>query len=426
MYLTGVNVMVAVISFGKAVVTLQFLTPELLGVVAVIGGVNRTISNLIDVRVADVVSRIYYQTEDYHDEELPLYRSTVLVHGILLNVIIGTALMIISMLVSLVAIQGFTDAPIERWWLVTHAGMQAIALVLSTLLFLQRFVGHFYLFGTARLLIQIVDFVVYGLLIAYIGGIDGYYVANIAGSIIVITLMFVVTIYVWRVIDRLPIGQVRPGSGFRYFWQNRGVLFYGNLLGYSKMLHRAADVLVVGYFADDAITGLYKFARNITDFLLVIYDALNQVYLPQLMDNLAQSAFEQYERTKRLLFKYGMLGLFILMIGEVLFLETAIALMFGEEFVAAAPAILIMTIPVGLNIAVHIGLYTIFLHTGKFGQYTILTSLACGVQYGGLLLAHLLFDMNIVAASVAYVAYYAFQIPMTYIVGRREYHCLTD
>ena len=41
----------------------------------------------------------------------------------------------------------------------------------------------------------------------------------------------------------------------------------GNLLGYVKLLHRSADVLLVAAFCGDRGTGIYKLARSITDAL---------------------------------------------------------------------------------------------------------------------------------------------------------------
>src|SRR6185295_13621719 len=57
----------------------------------------------------------------------------------------------------------------------------------------------------------------------------------------------------------------------------------GNLLGYVKLLHRSADVLLVAAFCGDRGTGIYKLARSITDALLAVSEAIGRVYQPRLL-----------------------------------------------------------------------------------------------------------------------------------------------
>ena len=78
------------------------------------------------------------------------------------------------------------------------------------------------------------------------------------------------------------------------------MLFYGNLLGYAKLLQRSADVLLVAYVAGDRETGLYKLARQIVDGgIAVVQDALYQVYFPDFLDLLTRRAATAYRALAR-------------------------------------------------------------------------------------------------------------------------------
>jgi O-antigen/teichoic acid export membrane protein len=76
-------------------------------------------------------------------------------------------------------------------------------------------------------------------------------------------------------------------------------LVAGNAQGYVKLLHRAADVLLVAAFCSDRATGVYKLARSIADTLLVASEAIGRVYQPRLLSLLQAQDHVEYAAVTR-------------------------------------------------------------------------------------------------------------------------------
>jgi O-antigen/teichoic acid export membrane protein len=417
----------ALFGFGKAVVTIRILSPELLGVVAVMGAINKMLTDFIDIRLSDVATRLYYQhPQDAPPSQISQHRVQVMLDTILLSAGISILLAIVSSIVAFMSVSWFTQTPVQGWWLITHASMQALSNLAMVCFYLINFNGQYVRFGTLRAGIELCDFVAYVVLALAIGGIDGFYIANVIGSTIMLIGVLMLTLYGWKRVHQVAFNQLRIGTTFKDFRANWRVLFYGNFLGYGRMFHMSVDVLLVALLTDNTTTGLYRFARNIFEFTsLILYESLNQIFTPKLMQLLVDKNYTRFLQLRQQFLWGGLLGLGIFVVGEILFLPFAIGLVFGESYIVSANTIMILTIAPFLQIAFHIGNWTPLLHTGTLRGYTLFAMLGTVVQYALLLLFGRQISVHLELAGIAYLAHYLILIPAIGWLGRKKLHLLT-
>lgn len=282
---------------------------------------------------------------------------------------------------------------------------------MGTFQFLQRFSGKFVLMGSWKLGSQIINIAIFLPVLFYFGDLNGYFLGRLIAAIVSGIVVVGVSIYIWHKHERFPLANKQMFVALPDYWRERQFLFYGNLLGYTKLLHRAADVLLVGYFSDDRVTGLYKLARTLTDNLYIIFDALNQVYLPRFLELLSQRAFEEFRRLAgRILIYAGLLTLLILGL-EATVLPWVIQLILTDSFVGVEGAVIVLTIPVFLITGIHIWTWPIFIHLGQLRGVTVFNYIACLTQYI-ITLAFLSYLMpTALGAASGYLAYYLVLIP---------------
>jgi O-antigen/teichoic acid export membrane protein len=416
----------ALFGFGKAVVTIRILSPELLGVVAVIGAINKMLTDFIDIRLSDVATRLYYQhSKTTSSEEIGRHRVQVMLDTILLSAGISILLAVISTLVASATVQVFTQTHVEGWWLVTHASMQALSNLAMVCFYLINFNGQYMRFGTLRAGIELCDFVSYVVLASAIGGINGFYIANVMGSTVMLIGVLALTLYGWKRVHQVAFNQLRIGTTFKDFRANWRVLFYGNFLGYGRMFHMSIDVLLIAYLTDNTTTGLYRFARNIFEFTsLILYESLNQIFTPKLMQLLTDKNYMRFLQLRQQFLWGGLLGLGAFVVGEILFLPFAIGLVFGESYIVSANTIMILTIAPFLQIAFHIGNWTPLLHAGTLRGYTLFAMLGTIVQYVLLLFFGQQISLHLELASIAYLSHYLVLIPSVWWLGRKRLQLL--
>src|SRR5262245_15409703 len=89
--LTGANVICGVIGASQGLLVLRMLGPDLFGAAAVLVAIGTVATNLVDVRLTDLLSRLYYDRQA-SDDMLQGYRARVLRFGLALSA--GSALLI--------------------------------------------------------------------------------------------------------------------------------------------------------------------------------------------------------------------------------------------------------------------------------------------------------------------------------------------
>lgn len=420
-YLALMNVASAGIGFLAGVYAARVLGSSRLGVTAVIAGINTSIVSLVDVRFNDIAAKAFYQVEGLPPERVDAYRAGVvwlaaLATGLLAGVVAALSVLIGSLLVPL-----FTETPVAPWWLPADALALALNTVAGTLTFLLRFSGAFYVIGAWRLIMQIIHSSVTVLILTLLPGINGMYLAILAGGVSNLFLAAVVSWYVWRRRAKLPLRRPDLRQAYSVYRRSLGMVFYGNLLGYAKLLQRNADVLLVAYFTNDRETGIYKLARSLIDQgLAVLQDALYQVYYPSFLDALARRAQEEYRRLAGRLLKFSILITLGLLAGEALFLPPLIRLVFPDYAGAEAP-MMILTSTFVFIVGFYPWLWAIFVGSGKLAGYTAMAFVAVGVQYAVALGLFRLVGPSAAAGMVGMLAHYLWLIPAAYWLARRDW-----
>ncbi len=417
-FLALINVAGSALAFVRGVVVARALGPELLGVSAVIAGVNTTVLNFLDVRLTDLAARLYYQTDGLEASALRAFRASVVALCVLGNGLISLLLGALGVLAAWLTVGWFTAAPVQGWWLLAQALVLGAGNLANTLTFLQRFSGRFYFVGTARLAIQFCALAVF--LAAFLPAPDlgGYYRGGLASAALALVGTGALSLYLWVVHDRLPMLSRGLGRAWLHYQRGARFLFFGNVLGYGKLFHRAADTLLVGLLADDRVTGLYKLARQLTDALYVLFDALNQVYQVRFLELLSQKDPRSYRRLATRLLGGSAFLTAGLVVGEAVLLRPALDLVFAGKFAQGEWPILLLTLPFVFVAGVHLWLWPFLIHTGQLGRFTAVNLLAVAAQYAVTIGGFAWLGPNAAVAAAGYLAHYVVLYP---IVARLEH-----
>ncbi|MEO1996733.1 MAG: oligosaccharide flippase family protein, partial [Planctomycetaceae bacterium] len=264
----------------RALLTADILGPEQLGVMAVVAGLFRGAQTFVDVRLADLSCQLYYRTQPMAQVDLATYRSSVLVLCLAGNGLLSLCAAGLGLAAGLCCLHLFTDTPVPISWLLAQAVIIIAAGVGNTASFLQRLSQQHRKMGRWQVCNQALFLVLLLPPLIWTASIDGYYVGCVLASLVTAATAIGMLYSLCRRHLDLPM----PGRNWICAWpdfQSRfGALFFCNLLGYGKMLHRGFDVLLVGLFAGDRLTGIYRLARSLTDGVGFLSDALNQVYWP--------------------------------------------------------------------------------------------------------------------------------------------------
>jgi len=420
-YLALINVLSSALGFVQGTIIARGLGPDSYGVVAVIAATNTTVLNFLDVRLADLAGKLYYRPSQASITELKAYRASVLQVCLVGNGLISLCLCMLGFLANLALIRTLTTAPVRIQWLLAQSLSLAFSNWASSFDYLQRFSGRFYLMGSWRLVARL--FGVGLFLVVFLRGsdLDSYYCALLMSTGLSLAMAVCVSALIWLKYERLPLLR----QGLKLAWpdyrRESRFLFFGNLLGYVKMLHRGSDVMVVSLFADDRVTGLYKLARSLTDVLYIFFDALNQVYYPRFMELLAQRAVAEYRRlASRLLVAGGGFTL-LLLLGETFLLSSVLRFLLANRFAGTEGAIMIMTVPFLFVMGIQIWLWPPFVHSGALGRYIVYSFLGCFAQYAVIVGLSLRVQPSPTAAAAGYVAYYCVFFPLAYRVAQGRY-----
>lgn len=411
-YMSVVNVIITGMSALVGLVNARLLGPDSLGVIGVILGIYATITTFIDVRLVDVVAKLYYQKEEVN------YRGNVLRVYLIYSAILGLIIWVISFL--LVSRVGgyFTDVPIKLKWIIYSSFYFSLNYWSSAVQYQQRFSERFYLIGTWRFVSYLVWAAVFLIILVRRPNIDGYFLASFFGGIVNAVIAMGLSVFIWVRYEKFDVFSFRFSGVFKEYFRYIRLVFWGNIFGYAKLLHRGSDILLVGYFADDRVTGLYKIARSLADATFVFYDSINQVYFPRFMQMLSSNSIQEYRKLViRVLSTAGGLT-FVLMLGEWVGLKYFVQFVLTTKFQGAELAIVILTSTLFFILGFHIWLWPIFIHSGRLRQFTGYSILAGAVQYLVIFVLFRIWQPDPALASFGYLAYYLILTPAMWFLAR--------
>jgi O-antigen/teichoic acid export membrane protein len=406
-FLALINILCAGIGMLVAIWVARALGPEQFGILAIISGIIVVTANFVDVRLVDLVSKLYYRNDLTAGENILEYRASVIQVGILIYGLISLVLFLLGFMLTYFLVNYFTPSTVQVAWMFGLSLAEALRYFASPFAYLQRFSEKFFLMGTFQLVNSILGAVVLSGSLFVSPSLTGYTRGVILVAILSTVLTVCFSVYLWVKHDRFPILNRWSLQAAPDYIKNLRFLVMTNVLGYTKMLHRAADVLLVGYFCNDRQTGLYKLARSLSDVFYVLFDAMNKVYQPTFLGLLSRKELEEYRQTaSKVIVNAGWFTI-TAVIAEILILRWLLQLAFGDLYTGAESSIIVLTVPFFFVAGMYMWIWPVLVHTGRLGTYTLYSLVAIVIgQYGLGVFLFWTMGENIVWFAVGYLVSY--------------------
>jgi O-antigen/teichoic acid export membrane protein len=186
----------------------------------------------------------------------------------------------------------------------------------------------------------------------------------------------------------------------------------GNLLGYVKLLHRSADVLLVAAFCGDRGTGIYKLARSITDALLTVSEAIGRVYQPRLLALLQARDHAEYGAVVRSIMMTAAAITFAAIGGALALLPSLAPLLGVTDGSSLTLSVVIMTLTFFFIAGLQSWIWPVFVSSGQMGRCTLWGAVAvlAGQYTIGPALVYLTGNATPTWFSLGYLSFYVLSV----------------
>jgi O-antigen/teichoic acid export membrane protein len=377
-----INAIGALISLLVTLYVARRLGPGALGVSAVVLGIVTSIQAFLDIRFTDVAGKIIEGEIEGDSSVQARRRAGILWLGLLGPAVLSLALALLAIILGPAVTPFFTETPVAWRWFVASALQTALASVAGAALYLLRFSGAFGMIAFCRLSSVILHALIMTSVLAIMPGLDGFFLAALVSTSARIVVILAAFFCIWG--RRADVSFFTPDWRFAFeaFRRLRRLLWYGNLLGYVKMLQRSADVLVVAWLTGDRETGIYRFGRQIVDHgLAVLQEAFNEVNHPFLLRAFQRRDWRGFQRRAVRLTGVAALITIALVVGEALLLPMLVSSAVGGDYLAAVAPAMILTVSFLFIVGFHPALWAGFLGAGRLGFYTLAALTAVMAQY---------------------------------------------
>jgi O-antigen/teichoic acid export membrane protein len=407
-FLTAVNLACAAIGAAQGLAVVRLLGPEGFGAAAVLVSLTAVATNLIDVRLTDLVSNLYYSPAASDDTRGAAYRASALRLGVGLYAVSAPLIMLASAALLLIGARHLSTTTFLTQWFWLAAAAQGISYFGSFFVFIQRFATSARRMATLQIASALLNA---GAMVACVTvhpTIGGYVTGLLLSSIAIAGVNTVLTI---RTIGRagIPLLQRRLQSDVVI---DRKVVFQfiaaGNVLGYVKLLHRSADVLLVAFFCSDRDTGIYKLARSMTDGLYAISEAIGRIYQPRLLTLLRDGAHSEYRQLARSMTAMAA-AITVVALAGVLVVVPRMALILGwRDMPGLTLATAVLTLPFFFVAGLQAWIWPAFVSLGRLGRCTLwgVVAVVIGQYTVGPLLVYSTGSANPAWFSVGYLSFY--------------------
>ena len=127
--LTGANLVCAVIGVAQGLFVLRLLGPATFGAAAVVVALTAVATNLVDVRLIDLISNLYYDDRASHPDTGAAYRASALRLGLRLYALSAALIALASAGLMFAMAHRFTDVALMGSWLWAAAAAQGVSYV---------------------------------------------------------------------------------------------------------------------------------------------------------------------------------------------------------------------------------------------------------------------------------------------------------
>lgn len=417
-FLIAVNLLCAAVGLVQTLVVAASLGAPAYAVIGILVAIASLIANFWDVRLFDLAMRLLVQAPP-DGQEPAIYRKSVAQLTLAFSAAIVLLAAATSMLVATFSVHLFVDQPVALRWIVAQAMLTATASLLGTVFALQRLTERFYAFGAARIVHQILGSGVVLGSIWLFPNLDGYFAGAIIAAFGNLVGALVVLDRLWASRHGVRLISRASGLALPAYRQNWRFILGGTVIGYGKMIHRWSDVLMIGYFTSDQVTGVYRLARTVADGLQIMTDALSQYYFPVLVRLRAERRLSEFWRAARRLAVIAA-AVTVPSVAGALVIVPPLAAYYLPAFDGIATALAILILPFLVICGVHLWLWPLLVERGEIGHFAALSILAALVQAGvtAALLAWIW--PSAAAGSLGYVSYYVVIYPAVLIMLMRR------
>jgi O-antigen/teichoic acid export membrane protein len=264
--------------------------------------------------------------------------------------------------------------------------------------------------GSVRLATQVVGVASLLSVLAWKPDIGGYFIGVLVANGLQLALALTTSAWLWRRTLGMPLFGRGADRVVPQFRREIRSLLAGGFFGFSKLIHRGSDLLLVAAFASDAQTGLYRLARSMTDGLYLVYDAANQVRLPASLVLLREGRSSEFGRMVRGTLLAALGATVGLVLSSVVVLPAVIRAVV-PEYEGAAPVMALLAVPFFFVAGVHLWLWPLLLSARRLGDFAARSLLAAAIQVLAFLALAELWRPSAIAGAISYVAYYVALYP---------------
>jgi len=290
------------------------------------------------------------------------------------------------------------------------AAAQGLGYLNSFFVFVQRFVMPPARMAVVQLTSAIVNAVAMVSAVAMLTGVAGYTAGLAASALAILIVNGTVTVRAFRAAGVSPFGaHARVAIDRRVVWR---FVAAGNILGYVKLLHRSADVLLVAYFCADRETGIYKLARSMTDVLYAVSEAIGRVYQPRLLMLLQTGEDGEYRSLARTIGISGAVVTVLALVGVVVGVPHVGSVLHWSALPGLTLCTAIMTLPFFFVAALQTWIWPAFISFGRMERCMLWSTVAVlGGQYlVGPVLTLVTGTANPAWFALGYLSYYVLSV----------------
>lgn len=381
-FLFGVNVLCAALSLLQTLLAAKWLGVSAYGVIGLVSGVALMVFNFFDLRLPEVTTKIYLKAREAGRGAAATGSVQLCLAGTLATAVLAGATMA---LLSWLALPYFTTTTEVRldWTMLAGLGF-ALAFVVTALLTLQRMTQAFIAAGWWRLAGQVGATALFVLVLWQQRSLTGYFTALALAGAVNAAIGLAGLRWMMRRHAGLPLfapGGLRPALA--EVRAEKALVLFGGAYGWVKMLTRGADILVFGWFASDAQTGVYRLARALADALALVHDSLAQYFFPLFMREMARDPVAVARRLAPPFLAAGLAVAGTAAVGFLVVVPPVALWVLSEAFVPAAQVAAVMAIGTFWNIGVHLWLYPMLYNAPKrMRGFMALATLAALLQLG--------------------------------------------
>ena len=409
-FLTAVNLVCAAIGAAQGLAVVRLLGPDGYGAAAVLVALTAVATNLIDVRLTDLVSNLYYSPAATDDAKGAAHRASVLRLGLGLYAVSALLIALTSAALMFVAARRLSATAFLPQWFWMAALAQGVSYFGSFFVFIQRFVASPRRMAALQVASALMNAGAMIALVALHRTIGGYTTGLLLSAVAIAIVNAALTV---RSIGRAGIPLLASGTGAVL---DRKVVFQfiaaGNVLGYVKLLHRSADVLLVAFFCSDRDTGIYKLARSMTDALYAISEAIGRIYQPRLLTLLRDGDHAEYRRLARSMAAMAAAVTAVALAGVLLVVPRMALILGWREMPGLTLATAVLTLPFFFVAGLQAWIWPAFVSMGRLGRCTLwgCVAVVMGQYTIGPLLAYSTGSANPAWFSVGYLSFYVLSL----------------